>query len=336
MREQRLLIFEPFGLDVGNARLWRGPEVTHLTRKAFAVLHYLVEHAQQLVTKDELLEVVWSQTHVSEAALAVCIREIRQALGDHPRTPRFIETVHGRGYRFLATVTVADHLPETRETALLRRLPPPASRVAPPRARLRPGLLVGREAEFAHVQQWLAQALRGERQVGFVTGEAGIGKTALVEAFVEHVGGAVALWLGRGQCIEQYGAGEAYLPVLEALGRLCRGPEGQRFLALLGQHAPSWLVQMPALLGAVERNALQRRGHGATRERMLRELAEAVEILTAEQPLVLVLEDLHWSDDATLDWIAYVARRRQAAQLMVIGIYRSMEARVHKHPVYPI
>src|SRR5262249_23206534 len=138
-----------------NARLWRGPEATHLTRKAFAVLHYLVEHAQQLVTKDELLEVVWSQTHVSEAALAVCIREIRQALGDHPRTPRFIETVHGRGYRFLATVTVADRLPETRETALRLRLTPPSSSFAPPLARLRPGLLVGREADFVHLQQWL-------------------------------------------------------------------------------------------------------------------------------------------------------------------------------------
>src|SRR5262249_59260600 len=119
------------------------------------------------------------------------------------------------------------------------------------------GGVVGGEGEFAQVQQWWAHALRGERQVGFVTGEAGIGKTALVEAFVEHVGGAGALWLGRGQCIEQYGAGEAYLPVLEALGRLCRGPEGQRFLALLGQHAPSWLVQMPALLGAAHREALQ-------------------------------------------------------------------------------
>src|SRR5499427_1303671 len=333
MREQRLLIFEPFGLDVGNARLWRGPEATHLTRKAFAVLHYLVEHAQQLVTKDELLEVVWSQTHVSEAALAVCIRELRQALGDHPRTPRFIETVHGRGYRFLATVTVADHLPETRETALLRRLPPPAARVAPPRARLRPGLLVGREAEFAHVQQWWAQALRGERQVGFVTGEAGIGKTALVEAFVEHVGGAGALWLGRGQCIEQYGAGEAYLPVLEALGRLCRGPEGPHFLALLGQHAPSWLVQMPALLGVVDREALQRRGLGATRDRMLRELAEAVDILTAERPLVLVLEDLHWSDTATLAWLACVARRQEPARLLVIGTYRPMDVLVRAHPL---
>src|SRR5215467_12862382 len=123
MPEQRMLIFEPFCLDVGNERLWRGPEALHLTHKAFAVLRYLAEHAGQLVTKDELLEVVWSQTHVSEAALAVCIREIRQAVGDHPRTPRCIETVHGRGYRFMAPVTVADRLPAS---------PPPLVPPAPP------------------------------------------------------------------------------------------------------------------------------------------------------------------------------------------------------------
>src|SRR5262245_62276857 len=111
MPEQRMLIFEPFCLDVGNERLWRGPQSLHLTHKAFAVLRYLTDHAGQLVTKDELLEFVWSQTHVSEAALAVCIHEIRQAVGDHPRTPRCIETVHGRGYRFMAPVTVADRLP---------------------------------------------------------------------------------------------------------------------------------------------------------------------------------------------------------------------------------
>ena len=100
MQDQRILIFEPFWLDVGNERLWRVQEALHLTHKAFAVLLYLAEHAGQLVTKDELLEVVWSQTYVGEAALAVCIREIRQALGDNPRTPRFIETVHGRGIGF--------------------------------------------------------------------------------------------------------------------------------------------------------------------------------------------------------------------------------------------
>ena len=294
MQEPRILIFEPFGLDVGNEQLWRVQEALHLTHKAFAVLHYLAEHAGQLVTKDALLEVVWSQTYVSEAALAVCIREIRRALGDQPRTPRFVATVHGRGYRFLAAVTIANRLPAS---------PPPPVLASPP------PLLVGREVECAQMQRWWAKAVQGERQVGFVTGEAGIGKTTLVEAFIARVRGDGALWIGHGQCIEQYGAGDAYLPVLEALGRLCRGPEGQHFMALLGQYAPSWLVQMPALLGAAELDALQRRGLGATQARMLRELAEAMEALTAERPLVLVLEDLHWSDDATLAWLACVARR---------------------------
>src|SRR5215813_7790899 len=321
MREQRLLIFEPFALDVGNARLWRGPEATHLTRKAFAVLHYLVEHAQQLVTKDELLEVVWSQTHVSEAALAVCIREIRQAVGDHPRTPRCIETVHGRGYRFIAPVTVADRLPAT---------PPPLVPPAPP------PLLVGREVESAQMQRWWAKAVQGERQVAFVTGEAGIGKTTLVAAFIARVAGDGALGIGHGQCIEQYGAGDAYLPVLEALVRLCRGPAGPHFLALLRQYAPSWLVQMPTLLSAAELEALQQRGRGATQARMLRELTEAIEALTAERPLILVLEDLQWSDYATLEWLACVARRREKAGLLVIGTYRPTDVLVRAHPLHPV
>jgi predicted ATPase len=100
--------------------------------------------------------------------------------------------------------------------------------------------------------------------------------------------------------------------VLEALARLCRGPEGQHFLALLSQYAPSWLVQMPTLLSAAELEALQQRGSGATQARMLRELAEAIEALTAERPLILVLEDLQWSDYATLEWLAFGLCRKFA------------------------
>ena len=104
-------------------------------------------------------------------------------------------------------------------------------------------------------------------------------------------------------------------------------------VALLHQYAPSWLLHLPTLVSVTEREALQRRASGTTRERMLRELAEAVEALTTERPLVLVLEDLHWSDGATLDWLAYVARRREAARLLVLGTYRPVEAVVHAHPV---
>ena len=199
---------------------------------------------------------------------------------------------------------------------------------------VRPGLLVGRDAEFTALQQCWAQAQQGIRQVVLVTGEAGIGKTTLVDGWVAQVVASNGLWLGRGQCIEQHAAGEAYLPLLEALGRLGRGPEGAHLVQVLHQQAPSWLVHLPALVPPEVFEALERRAGGTTRERMLRELAEAVEVLTAERPLVLVLEDLHWCDVSTLDWLAYVARRREAVRLLVIGTYRPVEAIVRAHPVH--
>jgi hypothetical protein len=67
-----------------------------------------------------------------------------------------------------------------------------------------------------------------------------------VDAFVAEVAPTVPVWLGRGQCLEQHGAGEPYLPLLEALGRWGRGPDGQQLAAVLRQQAPSWLVQLPA------------------------------------------------------------------------------------------
>jgi hypothetical protein len=113
------------------------------------------------------------------------------------------------------------------------------------------------------------------------TTEAGLGKTALVEAFVTELDTYGALWIGQGQGAEHYGAGEAYLPVLETLGRLCRGPSGQEVVTLLRPQAPTWLVQMPSLVHAADLETLRRRVAGATRDRMLRELAEALDLLTA-------------------------------------------------------
>ncbi len=196
--------------------------------------------------------------------------------------------------------------------------------------------LVGRELELAQLHQWLEKALSGERQLVFVTGEPGIGKTALVETFLARMAAEGETWIGRGQCIEHYGAGEAYLPLLEALGRLCRELEGQHFIELLSQHAPTWLVQMPALLSTAALKRLQQKTQGATRERMLRELTEAVETLTDEKPLVLWLEDLQWSDVSTLDWLAFVARRQERARLLVIGTYRPMDVLAREHPVKAI
>lgn len=123
------------------------------------------------------------------------------------------------------------------------------------------------------------------------------------------------------------------MPVLEALGRLCRGSAGKQLVKCLQQHAPTWLTQMPAVLSTTELQALQPRVLGATRERMLRELAEALEILTAEQTLILVLEDLHWADVSTLELLAALARRRESARMLVIGAYRPTEVMEDNHPL---
>jgi predicted ATPase len=81
-------------------------------------------------------------------------------------------------------------------------------------------VLVGREREIQRLWGWLRQALGGTRQVVFVTGEAGIGKTTVVDAFVSGVIAMENHSVARGQCLDHHGVGEAYLPVLDALGRL--------------------------------------------------------------------------------------------------------------------
>jgi len=100
--------FQTFRLDVVNQSLYRGDERIPLMPKPFAVLQYLVEHAGRLVTQDELLDAIWPETHVQPEVLRRYILEIRRVLGDQPETPRFIETVTKRGYRFIAEVRAVE------------------------------------------------------------------------------------------------------------------------------------------------------------------------------------------------------------------------------------
>jgi AAA ATPase domain/CHAD domain len=178
---------------------------------------------------------------------------------------------------------------------------------------------------------WLEKARGGECQVVFVTGEAGIGKTTLIETFARGVAPDRSVRICSGQCLEQYGMSEAYLPVLEAIRQLCR--DDAHVVDVLRAHAPMWLMQMPSLITSADRELFAREALGATRERMLREMGEVLDALTAHSTLVFVLEDLHWSDFSTLDLISYVARRRRSAHLMVVGTYRPAELIASRHPL---
>lgn len=316
--------FERFSLDLVNECLWQGSEAIKIRPKAFALLNYLVSRSGQLVTKEELLNAVWPEAFVSDAVLKVIVQQLRVALDDDPKAPRFIETAHRRGYRFIGQISPREQIPRAYVPQF------DITHSGAYRISRRVGV-VGREEALGRMHGWLRRTLRGERQIGFITGEVGIGKTSLVDAFVQTIPPDGSIRIGRGQCLEQYGTSEAYLPVLEAMGRLCR--EDQRLTDLMRKHAPMWLLQMPSLLSHADRELLNREVSGATRERMLREIGEALDAFTKDVPLVLILEDLHWSDYSTLDLISYLATQRQPAHLMLIGTYRNVELIVSRHPL---
>ena len=322
MSNENRIIFDPFCLDRTNECLWRGSSVIKLRPKAFAVLNQLVARSGQLVTKEELLKNVWPETFVGDAVLKVAIRQLRDALGDDPKAPQFIETAHRRGYRFIREITQSGTLPAER------RVNGKQETVSP--AYLLQGV-VARDNVLSWMKSRLEKVLAGERQIVFVAGEAGIGKTTLIDAFTNGIASDRTIRICRGQCLERYGTDEAYLPVLEAIVRLCR--EQPELVDTLRTHAPMWLLQMPSLVNSSDRELLIQEMFGATRERMLREMGETLDALTSDRPLVLILEDLHWSDYSTLDLISYLAKQRHSARLMLIGTYRTVELIVSGHPL---
>jgi DNA-binding winged helix-turn-helix (wHTH) protein/tetratricopeptide (TPR) repeat protein len=308
--------FDPFRLDVVNQCLWRGQARVPLMPKPFAVLQYLVEHPGRLVSRDELLEAVWPDTYVQPEVLRRYILEIRRVLGDRPDAPHFVQTFPKRGYQFIAPVIQDDA-------------------VANVGARLAPAMpsLVGRGSALAALGRYFTTALSGRRQIVFVVGEPGIGKTSLVDAFAQTSAAVAGVSVVRGQSVEGFGGKEAYYPLLEALAQLARGPAKALVVNTLATSAPTWLIQFPSLIRAEQQAALQREILGATRERMVRELCEALEVITKTVPLVLILEDLHWVDHSTLDVISAVARRREPAQLLVVGTFRPADVILSDSPL---
>jgi DNA-binding winged helix-turn-helix (wHTH) protein/tetratricopeptide (TPR) repeat protein len=306
--------FRAFRLDTVNHCLWRGEQRVSLPPKAFDVLRYLVEHADRLVTQEEILEKLWPETYVNPEVVKKYVREIRKALGDQSKKPAFVATFPRRGYQFVAPI----HEEIASAPVGFTRTPT--------------NLIVGRENALSILATALSKALQGQRQIIFVTGEAGIGKTTLIDTFLE---GSVSanVRVARGQCMEGFGGKEAYYPILDALGHLCRGADNDRIVQELATRAPTWLVQFPSLVTPQQRQALEKETFGATRERMVREICETLEIVAAQTPLILLLEDLHWVDPSTLDFISALARRRGPARLLLFGTYRPADVIISRSPL---
>src|SRR5215813_9086833 len=231
--------FQSFRLDTINQCLWRGEKRVSLTPKAFDVLRYLVERSDRLVTQDEILEALWSETYVNPEVVKKYILEIRKVLGDNPDRPAFVQTFPKRGYQFVAPVTDEASPASLDSTGEQSRN------------------IVGREVALSGLDDLIRKALRGQRQIIFVTGEAGIGKTTLIDEFERRASRIPKLKFARGQCVEGFGGKEAY-PFFQALGQLVRAPDSSAVVEALTKRAPTWMVQFSWLVKRQERDALQR------------------------------------------------------------------------------
>ncbi len=223
--------------------------------------------------------------------------------------------------------------------ALKHRLSEPIGDFGPITSTARPKseaeTFVGRESETKRLGEFLRQAIDGSGRVIFITGEPGIGKTALADEFLRQARCQhSSLILGRGRCVEQYGTGEAYLPFLDALSGLLASPCRGRIMTTLRTHAPTWCLQFPAAFGSGEAlDQLQRETIGATKERMLREMGDALGALAAGAPVVLLLEDLHWADNSSSDLLRHLCQRMVGQRLLIVGTLRPEDLELGNHPL---
>jgi DNA-binding winged helix-turn-helix (wHTH) protein/tetratricopeptide (TPR) repeat protein len=305
--------FEDFELDSELYELRRNGRRIPVEPQVFDVIMYLLRRRDRVVSKEELFENIWKTRFVTESALTSRIKAARRALDDAGREQRLIGTVHGRGYRFLGRVEVSDFRPPSDR----KRMVPEQTGAA--------RFMVGREPELRRLHQLLAESVNGSRRTVVLTGEAGIGKTTTIQAFLHNALNDHDVLVAGGQCLEHQGPSEPYMPLFDALDRLCRSNKELNLLKTLARCGPNWLIEMPWLVDDDELAKLTHRTVGNTRSRMLRELVETFTAISEIRPIMLVLEDLQWSDPSTLDALNALVRSPVAARLLILLSCRTSE-----------
>lgn len=188
-------------------------------------------------------------------------------------------------------------------------------------------VFVARDDELRRLHELLDRAYEGSGKVVFLSSDAGGGKTLLATEFLRRATKRPAApTLCRGRCVEHYGAGEAYLPFLDAIGNLLLGVGHEPTVRLLSAYAPTWCLELPAALsGDEQREALRQRTIGATRQRMLREMGDVLAAAAADQVVLGLIEDLQWADPSTLELLRYLGNRAARQRLLILGTFRPAE-----------
>lgn len=341
--------FSPFSLSPGVGLLFRDGVPVSLEPRAVKVLSYLVRSRGRVVPKEELLDKVWADVFTTDAVLKQAVSQIRRALGDAAERPRYIQTFHARGYQFIAPVSV-----EAEEAAgTPKPSAPPAGEheSAAVETSLRPAglhdeagpnydLLVGREKELSLLRAEYGRVLAGAGQPVVVRGEPGIGKTQLARHFgrwAREQGAAFIYARFFDYAASRLAPYETFIDLLSAALSPGRRAEAGGVRA----HSAGELreavkarcgVELPdELFGVEEANAQLARAASGDHFRIVAPLGRAFLRLSRERPLVMVLDDLQWADEVSLDCLGYLMRVRAAEPLMLVMLARAEEASDPKH-----
>ena len=197
------------------------------------------------------------------------------------------------------------------------------------------GWIVGRADERAALRDALAATEAGAGQMVCLVGESGIGKTTLVDEFLaELAADGRVVHIARGRCSERLADAEAYLPVLDALDALVRGPGGATAARYLRTLAPTWFAELGPAPVSVSRP--EAGAPAASQTRLKRELVAFFNELSRRTPVILFIDDIHWADLPTADLLAYLGRNCPGMRLLVVVTYRRDELLLADHPFVPV
>jgi DNA-binding winged helix-turn-helix (wHTH) protein len=294
-------------LDEERYELRRRGRPVRLEPRVFDVLHHLLRHRERVVAKSELLDAFWPGLAVSDSVLPRCIAAARRALGDDPRRQRAIQTLHGRGYRFVAKA-------EARDAVSPRQDP----------ARAPDSAFVGRAEALGELRRALAATAAGRGALVLLVGEPGIGKTRTLEELAGEARREGVRWLA-GRCTEGEGA-PAFWPFAQILRALRDSRGGAAAREGAADPFAAWAAPTPGSdrLGSAE-------GEQA-RFRFFDSVAEALRREAARTRLLVSVDDLHWADGDSLRLFRFLAGELRDAPVLLVGTYRDVEVR-RGHPL---
>ena len=295
-----------FEVDEAQCELRDRGEAIPLEPKPFALLVLLIRERERVVHRDELFAALWPDVVVGEHALSRAVFRLRQALGETSPDNSTIRTVRGVGFRFVAPVRASE---ESVVDAVAPR-------------RIAPAGLLGRGSELERLRGVLSAALAGEGALVLIEGEAGIGKSRLAQEIANE---AEAAGAGVYQALARQDAGApAFWLWAQILRDFVEGEDEDVLPQLLGEHAETLARIVPAL-GSGDDSPPATEFQGEGRFRLFDALSEVLARAGREAPRVLVLEDLHWADRASLDGLVHLAGALARQHVLVVGTVRSGE-----------